>query len=85
MAKKWKDIRKGPPPKPLSPEEHRAMAERLARLDKFCEGMEDELQWKLLEPAHRYTHGEISFEEFEKYAARLSREPGEEESDEHKS
>jgi|GEM_PF-6361979 len=75
MTKKWADIRKGPPPEPLSPEEHRAMAERLARLDKFCEGMEDELQWELLEPAHRYTRGEITFEEFEKYAARLSKKP----------
>jgi hypothetical protein len=60
------------------------MAERLAQLDKFCEGMEDELQWELLEPAHRYTRGEITFEEFEKHAARLSKKPGEEESHEFK-
>jgi len=84
MSHKWADIRKGPPPKQLSAEEHRAMAERLAQLDKFCEGMEDELQWELLEPAHRYTRGEITFEEFEKHAARLSKKPGEEESHEFK-
>lgn len=68
MAKKWKDIRVSPPPKPLTPEEHEAHAERLGRLDKFCEGMEPTAQ--LLGLADRYRLGEITFEEFEATARR---------------
>jgi hypothetical protein len=71
MAKKWKDSRGNdvPPPKPpLSPEELRIVSERLARLDKFCEGMDSEAQFQLLDLAHRYTAGEITFEEFEAVA-----------------
>lgn len=62
MARKWSEIRKGPPSvvKPLTPE----VAERLARLDKFCEGMGDEAQFDLLELGHRYTAGEITFAQF---------------------
>lgn len=72
MAHKWSDIRKGPPPKPpLSPEEFRVQAERLARLDKFCEGMDSEAQFELLELAHRYTDGEIPFSEIEDYARQM--------------
>ena len=63
MATKWKDIRQGPPSvvKPLTPE----VIERLAILDKFCEGMDSEAQFDLLELGQRYTDGEITFEEFE--------------------
>lgn len=68
MARKWQDIRKGPPPAPLSPEEHRAMAERLARLDAFCGELtnsdRDDPSAELLELADRYTGGEITFEQF---------------------
>lgn len=63
MAKKWKDIRKGLPRKPLTPEEHQVQLKRLARLDEFCEGLEP--TGKLLELADRYTAGSITFAEFE--------------------
>ena len=64
MARKWSDIRKGPPSvvKPLTPE----IAERLERLDKFCEGLGSEAQFDLLELGHRYTAGKITFEEFKR-------------------
>lgn len=64
MARKWSEIRKGPPSvvKPLTPE----IAERLERLDKFCEGIDSEAQFDLLELGHRYTAGEITFEEFQR-------------------
>jgi hypothetical protein len=62
MAIKWEDIRQGPPRvvKPLTPE----IIERLAILDKFCEGMDSEAQFDLLKLGERYTGGEITFEEF---------------------
>jgi hypothetical protein len=62
MVRKWSEIRKGPPSivKSLTPE----IAERLARLDKFCEGMSDEAQFDLLELGHRYTAEEITFAQF---------------------
>jgi hypothetical protein len=68
VAHKWKDIRKGPPPKPLSPEEYEIQAERLSKLDQFCQGIESARQFQLLEPADRYRRGEITFEEFKKHS-----------------
>lgn len=50
------------PIKPLTPE----IAERLARLNKFCEEMGSEAQFDLLELGHRYTAGEITFDEFQR-------------------
>lgn len=68
MARKWSEIRKGPPSvvKPLTPE----IAESLARLDQFCGELtnsdRDDPTADLLELGHRYTAGEITFEEFQR-------------------
>ncbi len=68
MARKWSEIRKGPLPevKPLTPE----IAERLKRLDHFCgkltDSDRDDPTADLLELGHRYTAGEITFEEFQR-------------------